>query len=198
MAKTYFYYGAMNSGKSIILQAVAYNYEERDQRVVIVKPSVDVKSPKVSSRVGAEREVDWALQPEDSPLAFLQKDREQNHAPLRCIIVDEAQFLTPKQVDELFFISVEMNIPVMAYGLRGDFRTHAFPGSLRLLEVAHTLGELKTICRCGKKATFNGRKISGEFVSEGSQVAIDGVDAEYESLCPNCFIAKVGVPTAKE
>lgn len=191
MAKLYFYYGSMNSGKSMVLQAVAWNYQERDQRVVIAKPSVDTKSPEVVSRAGFSRPVDWTLSPTDSVEALFTEDQTSQDTPLCCIIIDEAQFLTAEQVNELFHIAVDKNVPVMAYGLRGDFRTSAFPGSLRLLEVAHTIGEIKTICRCGKKAIFNARLVDSVFVQEGAQVAIDGV-VEYEALCGACYLSKVG------
>jgi thymidine kinase len=104
------------------------------------------------------------------------------------VLVDEAQFLTPGQIDELFWFAVDRDIPVMTYGLRSDFKTNGFPGSTRLLELAHELQELKTICRCGKKAVFNGRKRDGAFISSGDQVAIDGEGAiDYESLCASCY-----------
>lgn len=198
MAKLYFRYGAMNSSKSALLQTVAWNYNERDQRVVVAKPTIDTKSPMVSSRLGIERSVDWPLAPEDSPLAAYRGDQATFSDPLCCIIVDEAQFLTPVQVDELFELAVVHNVPVIAYGLRSDFRTHAFPGALRLLELAHSIQELKTICRCGQKALFNGRKVAGEFVQEGAMVAIDGQGVEYESLCGSCYFEKVGKPAASD
>jgi thymidine kinase len=112
--------------------------------------------------------------------------------PVGCVLVDEAQFLTPQQVDDLLRVAVLDQIPVIAYGIRTDFRTEAFPGSRRLLEVAHSLEELKTICRCGRKAVFNARKVGGAFVFDGSQVAIDGADVEYESLCANCYLTESG------
>ncbi len=115
----------------------------------------------------------------------------QAHRPLEdtdAVFVDEAQFLTPAQVDEAFEVAVTHGVPVLCYGLRGDFMTHSFPGSLRLLEIAHSIEELKTICRCGAKAVFNARVIDGEFVSHGEQVAIDGQQASYESLCGRCYL----------
>lgn len=166
-------------------------------RAVVAKPTVDTKSPRVSSRLGVEYEVDWAVGPDTSFLDLLQQDRHAHAEPLKCIIVDEAQFLSPAQVDELFEITVLHNTPVIAYGLRSDFLTHSFPGSLRLMELAHSLEELKTICRCGGKAVFNARRINGAFVNEGEAVAIDGQDAEYESLCGRCYFEQVGSPRAK-
>lgn len=198
MAKLYFRYGAMNCGKSFNLQAIFHNYHERDMRAVILKPTVDTKSSKIHSRIGLSKDVDWAVGPDDRVTDFYLRDREQFTQPLKCIIVDEAQFLTPAQVDELFAIAVQEGVPVIAYGLRADFRTHSFPGSLRLLELAHSIEELKTICRCGSKAIFNGRLVGGAFVQEGEAVAIDGQGVEYESLCGRCYFSKVGAPTHRD
>lgn len=191
MAKLYFRYGAMNSSKTALLLTAAYNYEERDQHAVIVKPGVDTKAgASVSSRVGIERSVDIVLGAEDSLLGALQEHRALSE--IAAVFIDEAQFLTPAQVDEAFEVAVRHGVPVLCYGLRGDFMTHAFPGSLRLLEIAHSIEELKTICRCGSKAIFNGRVIDGQFVSRGAQVAIDGQEVAYESLCGRCYLDKVG------
>ena len=177
----------MNSGKSTALIQAAYNYEERGMKVAVVKPSIDTKADTaIVSRLGTSRDADILPGPGDSIRALLD-DRYANEQ-LACVLVDEAQFLTPTQVDELFWFAVERDIPVMAYGLRSDFKTNGFPGSTRLLELAHELQELKTICRCGKKAVFNGRKRNGEFISSGDQVAIDGEAAiDYESLCAVCY-----------
>lgn len=184
MAKLYFRYSAMNSGKTTALIQVAYNYEERDMKVVIVKPAVDTKgSNKIVSRIGLKRNADVVLTGKDSIAKVLKP-----FGKVDCVLVDEAQFLTPKQVDELFWYAVEADTPVMAYGLRTDFKMAGFPGATRLLEIAHDLQEIKTICRCGRKATLNGRKLDGEFVFEGNQVAIDGKDnIDYESLCAACY-----------
>ena len=198
MAKLYFRYGAMNSSKTALLLTAAHNYEERDQHPVIVKPGIDTKAGRaVSSRIGVERPVDVLLGAEDSFEAALEA-----HRPLELIdavFVDEAQFLTPAQVDQAFTVAVTRGIPVLCYGLRGDFMTRSFPGSRRLLEISHSIEELKTICRCGSKAIFNARIVGGEFVSHGEQVAIDGQQAEYESLCGRCYLAKVGaLPAAAD
>lgn len=189
MSKLYYRYSPMNAGKSTALLQVAYNYKERGQRSIIAKPSVDTKSPEVLSRLNISAKVDWSVNPEHHLIKdFLDKETEK----VDCILVDEAQFLEPQQIEQLFFIAVMKNIPVLAYGIRSDFQTNAFPGSARLFELAHSIEEMKTICRCGAKAMFNGRKINGEFVSEGEQVAIDGQQASYESLCGKCFINLVG------
>ncbi|MDD4547811.1 MAG: thymidine kinase [Bacilli bacterium] len=188
MAKLYFRYGAMNSGKSTALMQVAYNYEERDQKVLVIKSVIDTKGDKkLVSRIGLERKVDILL-PADASL----KNYDIDYQNIACLLVDEAQFLTDKQVTELWVISKKYNIPVIAYGLRSDFQTNSFPGSKRLMELADELEELITICRCGKRAKFNGRKVNGKFVSVGEQVAIDETnDVSYESLCGNCYIEKV-------
>jgi len=178
----------MNAGKSTNLLQAAYNYEERGQRVIIAKPSIDTKSDRVLSRLGVSAEVNWHVTPEVDVRELLRQETSK----VDCILVDEAQFLSPEQVDQFFYIAVQEDIPVLAYGIRSDFATKSFPGSMRLLEIAHSLEEMKTICRCGRKALFNGRKIDGEFVKEGSQVAIDGQQAEYESLCGNCYIKFLG------
>lgn len=191
MAKLWFRWGAMNSGKSTALLQVAYNYEERGQKVIVAKPSVDTKDEQVLSRLGSTRMVDINVLPDDNLFTKFEAF-QTNEKNVDCLLVDEAQFLTREQVNSLFEIAVKMNIPVIAYGIRNDFQTNAFPGSMRLLEIAHSLEELKTICRCGRKAIFNGRKINGVFVKEGSQVAIDGQQAEYESLCGKCYLEKVG------
>ncbi len=203
MAKLYFRYGAMNSGKSTGLLQAAFNYEERGQRVLLAKPGVDTKGDSdVVSRLGMTRSVDFQIPAGasaralftarahgDDPDALLKHVDTQ---PVACLLVDEAQFLEPDQVDDLFRIAVLDNVPVLAYGIRTDFRTRAFPGSLRLLEIAHTLEELKTICRCGRKAIFNTRRVGDAVVFDGEQVAIDGQDVWYESLCGSCYLEASG------
>lgn len=195
MAKLYFRYGAMNSGKSTALLQVAYNYEERGQRVLLMKPHIDIKGDRnILSRLGVAREVDILIETEDSlrervACASAQDAQSPEHPrPVAAILIDEAQFLTPTQVDDALRLAVENNIPVLAYGIRTDFKTVAFPGARRLLEISHSLEELKTICRCGRKAIFNGRRIGDAFVFDGNQVSIDGIDAEYESLCGVCYL----------
>ncbi|SEB92980.1 thymidine kinase [Paramicrobacterium humi] len=197
MAKLYFRYGAMNSGKSTSLLQAAYNYEERGQRVLLAKPATDTKGDRnIESRLGVTREVDYTIEPDDDTYAQFQKKRaeaaKKYQQDISCLLVDEAQFLTRDQVDGMLRIALLEGIPVLAYGIRTDFQTQAFPGSRRLLEVAHTLEELKTICRCGRKALFNGRRVGDQFIFDGSQVAIDGVDVEYESLCGVCYLQESG------
>ncbi|MDK2813447.1 MAG: thymidine kinase [Clostridiales bacterium] len=191
MAKLYFRYGAMNSGKSTALMQVAHNYEERGMRVLLLKPQIDTKGgDSVISRLGLSRKVDVSVTPQMDLYAAVQGDIAM-HGPLACVLVDESQFLVRGQVDQLLYVTVKLHVPVIAYGLRADFLMNGFEGSIRLLELAHNIEEMKTICRCGHKALFNARKIGGQFVFEGSQVAIDeegGV--KYEALCAECYLAE--------
>ena len=188
MPKLYFRYGAMNSGKTTALLQVAFNYKERGMRVLLLKPSIDTKGQgEVVSRLGVRRPVDVLVAPDMDVLDIVRRDMAEHGAPA-CVLCDESQFFTPEQVDQLFLVTVDLGIPVICYGLRADFMTRGFPGSTRLLELAHTIEEMKTICECGRKATCNGRKVNGEYVFEGAQVAIDTVDdVEYQSLCPQCW-----------
>ncbi|MFT4214156.1 MAG: thymidine kinase [Microbacterium sp.] len=213
MAKLYFRYGAMNSGKSTALLQAAYNYEERGQHVLLAKPEVDTKdADQVSSRLGVRRAVDFLIRPADDVRALFARHRARvreraedaiipesvatgARPDVACLMIDEAQFLTPTQVDDLLRIVVDDRIPVLAYGIRTDFQTRAFPGSARLLELAHSLEELKTICRCGRKALFNARLVGGRFVFHGDQVAIDELSADrvtYESMCAECYLRESG------
>ncbi|MGH7241300.1 MAG: thymidine kinase, partial [Candidatus Saccharimonadales bacterium] len=180
MAKLYFRYSAMNSGKTTALIQAAHNYEERGMKVAILKPAIDSKgNDEVISRLGISRTADAILANDDSVSQVLKEI-----GPVNCILVDEAQFLTPIQVTDLFWYAVDRGTPVIAYGLRTDFKTNGFPGATRLLELAHEISELKTICRCGKKALLNARKIDGKYVLEGAQVEIDDkAHVEYEALC---------------
>lgn len=185
MAKLFFRYGAMNSGKSTALMQVAYNYEERGMNILLLKPRIDTKGGDVIvSRLGVERKVDILV---DRHMD-LQKEIQKylKIMPIHCVLVDEVQFLTRKQVDELFRLVIEDNVPVICYGLRTDFLMNGFEGSERMLLLAHSIEELKTICRCGRKAILNARKINDQFVFVGAQVAIDG-EVQYESLCGECY-----------
>ena len=187
MAKLYFRYGAMNSGKSTALMQVAHNYEEQGMQVLILKPQVDTKGGgELVSRLGVRRKADLLIPPEADVFEAVRAASQTQK--LACVLCDESQFFTPEQADQLFLVTVDLGIPVICYGLRADFMMRGFPGSTRLLEIAHTIEELKTICACGRKAICNGRKVNGEFVFEGAQVAIDTVDdVEYQSLCPQCW-----------
>jgi thymidine kinase len=201
MSKLYFRHGAMNSGKSTALLQAAYNYEERGQAVLLAKPAVDTKGDMaILSRLGVDREVDFLVTPELDLRKEFQKrstlHREKTGKRVACLLLDESQFLTSDQVDQALEIAVLDDVPVLAYGIRTDFLTNGFPGSLRLLEIAHSLEELKTICRCGKKAMFNARKINGVFVFDGDQVAIDGEEVTYESLCASCYFREKASSTS--
>ena len=192
MSKLYFRHGAMNSGKSTALLQAAHNYEERGQAVLLAKPAIDTKGDKaILSRLGVDRNVDFLVTPElnlrDAFGGLSNAHFAKTGQAIACLLIDEAQFLTNQQVDQALEIAVLDNVPVLAYGIRTDFLTKGFPGSLRLLEIAHSLEELKTICRCGRKAMFNGRKVNDVFVFDGEQVAIDGEQVSYESLCANCY-----------
>ena len=188
MSKLYFRYGAMNSGKSTNLMQVAYNYEERGMKVLLIKPSTDKKGgDKLVSRLGVERKVDLLIDDAQNIYDEVNKWQSEKYN-IDCILVDEVQFFKANQIDELFKVAVCLDIPVICYGLRTDFKMEGFEGSTRLLLLAHSIEELKTICKCGKKAILNGRKINNKFVFEGQQVAIDNVDnVEYESLCGHCY-----------
>ena len=193
MAKLYFRYGAMNSGKSTALLQAAYNYAERGQQVLIAKPRIDTKGEaSIVSRLGVERAVNFIIGPNDDVRTMFDAYRAQTKATtgqdVACLLIDEAQFLSVDQVDDLLRIAILEDVPVLAYGIRTDFQTIAFPGSRRLLEIAHALEELKTICRCGRKAMFNARLVNGQFIFDGAQVAIDGESVTYESLCGTCYL----------
>jgi thymidine kinase len=206
MAKLYFRYGAMNSGKSTALLQAAHNYEERGHQVLLAKPAVDTKGDRrILSRLGVTREIDFVFEPTTDAYERFQQHRAEVVAAtardVSCLLVDEAQFLTAEQVDDLLRVALLEDVPVLAYGIRTDFQTVAFPGSRRLLEVAHSLEELKTICRCGRKAIFNGRLVDGRYVFEGTQVAIDEStelddagphEVTYESLCGVCYLQESG------
>lgn len=186
MAKLYFKYGAMNCGKTTALLQVAHNYEEKGMNVIVLKSSIDKKgNENIVSRLGIEREVDHLILPEDNIMDIINVEN------LNCILVDEVQFMTNKQVKQLWIISKLYDIPVICYGLKTNFKGELFEGSKTVIELADELDELVTICECGKKAKFNARKINGNFVYDGDVVAIDGIDAEYEPLCGECYIKKV-------
>lgn len=196
MSKLYFRYGAMNSGKSTALLQAAFNYEERSQHVLLAKPAIDSKGDaEIVSRLGVTRRVDFLIEPHQDLRAVFKSHasdfEKANGKRIACLLLDEAQFLTPEQVDQALEIAVLDDVPVLAYGIRTDFQTKGFPGSIRLLEIAHSLEELKTICRCGRKALFNARIVGGKFTLAGDQVAIDGDEITYESLCASCYLAEV-------
>jgi thymidine kinase len=189
MAKLHFKYGAMNSGKSDTLIKTAFNYEERGLKVLVIKPKIDNKGGHtVVARGGHSRNVDILTDDSTNLTAEIKKYKD-----IACILVDEAQFLTKKQVSELYHYAKTENISVICYGLRADFRTEMFPGSKRLLEIADNIEKLPTMCFCGSQAEFNTRRINGRYIFEGEQVAIDGTDkVTYDSLCGVCYIREGG------
>ena len=158
-----------------------------------MKPAIDTKgSRQVLSRLGVRRDVDVLLSKTDS-LRQAVKDalaaRDNASPAVSAVLIDEAQFLTPHQVDEALEVAIFEEIPVLAYGIRTDFQTRSFAGSQRLMEIAHTLEEMKTICRCGRKAIFNARVGDAGRIKEGAQVMIDGESVRYEALCAKCFFS---------
>ena len=190
MAKLYFRYGAMNSGKSTELLQVAHNYGELGYDVFVIKPAVDDKGEdSIVSRLGISRPVDMLWDSESGPACFLYPRVKRK---LGCVLVDEAQFLTPEQVDALDDFVRMHDIPVIAFGLRTDFAGKGFPGSTRLLEVADKIDEIKTLCACGSKATKHLRYIDDRLDRGGEQVVIDNKgNVRYESVCGQCFFEKM-------
>ena len=185
MAKLYFKYGAMGSSKTAQALITKYNYEENDMKVWLLKPSADTRDGVniLRSRVGLEAEVEIA-----TPDVNIY-DRYGTAFVNNCdaIIVDECQFLTVEQIDQLRQIVDDYNVPVMCFGLRTDFRTKLFPGSMRLMELADAIEEIKTMCDCGSKATVNARINDGYIVTEGAQVVLGGNDC-YIAMCHRCYV----------
>ena len=186
MAKLYFKYGTMGSSKTAQALITKFNYEERGMKTVLIKPSVDTRDGKnvCKSRIGLSAE---ALTVNKSVNLFkLIRDMKVD-----VVIVDECQFLTEDQVDQLADVVMEMDVPVLCFGLRADFQTHLFPGSKRLFEIADSITEIKYICECGNKAVVNARlDENGRVVTEGSQVLIGGND-RYVAMCRKCWLKKI-------
>jgi thymidine kinase len=186
----------MNSGKSTSLIQVAYNYRETGLRPFVFKPIIDTKHTKVLSRIGASLVVDYQFTNKDDLFAIIDDQFSQNR-PVDCVLVDESQFISVSQADQLMKITVRLDIPVIAYGLRTDFLGNAFPGSQRLLDLAHTIEEIRTKCwYCKSKANYNARQISdGSFLKTGQQILIDdGSEVTYIPLCAKHFDKFVGLP----
>ena len=185
MAKLYFYYSTMNAGKSTALLQASHNYEERGMRTLLYTARLDSRQGgRIHSRIGIEREARHF-----HPALDLRGDiaRENETGPLACVLVDESQFLTPEQVKQLGAVVDELNIPVLCYGLRTDFRGELFPGSAQLLAWADNLVEIKTICHCGRKAIMVVRvKADGVAEREGAQIEIGG-NERYVPLCRRHF-----------
>ncbi len=195
MSKLHFKYGAMNSGKSDTLIKTAYNYEECGLGVVVIKPAIDTKGDDlIVARGGHQRSVDILAHPDTDLRRAVSKLTKNNKKRINCILIDEAQFLAPEQVSQLFSIAKLDDVSVIAFGLRADFRNRIFPGSQRLFEIADNIEKLPTMCRCGSQAEFNTRKVNGDYVFDGDQVAIDGeAEVAYDSLCGPCYISEGGV-----
>ena len=186
MAKLYFKYGAMGSSKTAQALITKYNYEENDMRVWLIKPSADTRDGMqlLRSRIGLAATVE-VMAPEMDVYDLFRKTKAG-----RCdvVIVDECQFLTEAQIDQLRAIVNDFSVPVICFGLRTDFQTRLFPGSRRLMEVADTIQEIKTMCDCGAKATVNARiDGNGHIVTEGAQVVLGGNDS-YIAMCHRCYI----------
>lgn len=181
----------MNSGKSDTLIKTAYNYTEQGLAIATIKPSIDTKGDAmIVARGGASRAVDILATPDmnirDALRAYMDTIAVEK---LDCVLVDESQFLSAAQIDQLFEVAKRDDTSVITYGLRADFRSKLFPGSTRLLELADEIEKLPTMCRCGSQAEFNCRLVDGQFVFSGDQVAIDGEgDITYNSLCGSCYM----------
>jgi len=187
MAKLYFKYGAMGSSKTAQALITKFNYEERDMSVLLLKPAIDSRenASVVRSRIGLEAPCLMVEDTED--LYALYRD---SYPGTNVIIVDECQFLTPEQVDQLGQVVLDFDIPVLCFGLATDFMTHLFPGSRRLFEIAESISEIKSVCRCGAKATVNARlDDDGNVVYKGDQILIGG-NGRYEAMCRKCWERK--------
>lgn len=188
MAQLYFRYGAMGCGKTMQLLQVAFNYEERGQKVCVTKPQTDTKNgTKLLTRIGPERETSFTFSRCDNIFKKIKKE----YRDVDCVLVDEAQFLTPAQADQLAEVAVLLDIPVICYGLRLNFRQKdgGFEGATRLLQIAHKIEEIKTICDCGRKATRNCRFLDGKLVTDGPDILIDDGKTKivYRAICSHCY-----------
>ncbi len=187
MAKLYFYYSAMNAGKSTVLLQSSHNYHERGMKTLLLTPAINQRDGmgKIASRIGLTKDAESFKQEDDLRL-LIHRTHEQ--APIACVLIDEAQFLTRPQVEQLAIVADQAGIPVLCYGIRTDFKGNLFPGSAALLGWADNLIELKTICHCGRKATMNLRTdAEGEPIKEGEQVEIGG-NERYVAMCRKCFV----------
>lgn len=187
MAKLYFRYGAMGSGKTRDLIKIYYNYKEKDMTSLIIKPKIDTKGDNtILSRDKGSLIVDYLIKETDNIYDIVKKHILINK--IHCVLVEEAQFLSEANIDELAQIVDELDIPVICYGIRTDFKNKLFIGSKRLFEIADTIEEIKTVCKCGKKATCNARFVNGKSSFEGDQVLIDDKnDVKYISYCRKCY-----------
>ena len=187
MAKLYFKYGAMGSSKSAQALITKFNYEEQGMSVWLIKPSVDTRdgADVIRSRIGLANKAQVITPEQDIIAAYRAAGRYD------VIIADEAQFFTPEQIDQLRALVDEDDLPVLCFGLRTDFLTHFFPGARRLMELADSITEIKTICTCGRKATVNARiDETGRVITEGAQVMLGGNDS-YVAMCHSCWKRKI-------
>ena len=188
MGKLYFRYGTMGSAKTALLLTTAYNFEERHIDCICMKPVIDTRETRnvIHSRIGIERECLWIYNNTD--LYEMAHDLRKNHGRIvEWYLIDEAQFLTEKQVDQLARIVDDFGSNVICFGLRTDFKTRMFEGSRRLFEIADTIDEIKSTCNCGNKTIVNARiDANGDFVEEGAQVEIGG-DDKYVAVCRKCW-----------
>ena len=187
MAKLYFKFGAMGCSKTAQALITKFNYEERNMKVLLLKPALDNRDGAtiVKSRIGLKEEAVTVGKDED-----VFKLYENSYSDCKVIIVDECQFLTPEQVDQLADIVMYKDIPVLCFGLSTDFTTHLFPGSKRLFEIAQSISEIKSVCTCGAKANVNARiGADGRIVTEGNQVQIGGNDS-YIAMCRKCWLKR--------
>ena len=187
MAKLYFKYGSMGSSKTAQALITRFNYMELGMSVWLIKPSVDTRdgADVIKSRIGLEARAQ-VITPEQDIIAEYQKQPGHD-----VIIADEAQFFTPAQIDQLRQLVDEEDIPVLCFGLRTDFLTHFFPGAQRLMELADSLTEIKTVCACGRKATVNARiDASGRIITQGDQVFLGGNDS-YVAMCHKCWKQRI-------
>ena len=188
MAKLYFKYGAIGSSKTAQALITKFNYEERGMKVWIAKPSIDSRDGEniIQSRIGLKTEA-YVISEDENIYRTFQMLRERYDV----VIIDEAQFLTEEQVNQLGNIVIQLKVPVMCFGLKTDFQTKMFPGSKRLFEIAESISEIKTICKCGKKATVNARIDSfGNIITEGEQVELGGND-KYIAMCYKCYLEAI-------
>lgn len=186
--KLYFRYGTMGSAKTALLLTTAYNFEERKIRYLCMKPAVDTRETKnvIRSRIGIERECKWIL-PDTDLYDFAKKYFRETGEVVDWFLVDEAQFLSKQQVDQLSMIVDDFGSNIICYGLRTDFQTHLFEGSQRLFEIADTIDEIKSTCTCGHKTIVNARiDANGDIITEGQQVEIGG-DDRYIAVCRKCW-----------
>lgn len=188
MAKLYFKYGAMGCSKTAQALITKFNYEERNMKVLLLKPSVDTRDGEatVKSRIGLSKPCLSVSDTDD-----IYEIYKTAHTDCQVVIVDECQFLTPAQVDQLDDIVIDFNVPVLCFGLATDFLTHLFPGSKRLFEIAESISEIKSVCKCGSKATVNARiDENGKIVTEGDQICIGGND-RYVAMCRKCYLKRI-------